>query len=241
MSRYYNNIEILKDHYNIDGKNYTRVSEVLSVINKPYLNTWRINKGKKKSAKIVKEAQDIGKEIHKAIECLIKNEVYKFPDDPYQEGIIKDAVKDYKKWAKENRFQPLESEIIVYSNQYKYGGKADIVGLIDNSLVIPDIKTGNRIYPEHKIQLGAYAHAYWELTGNEIEKLFILKLSKKKEYESKFIEIEETPAELFHTFLYALYLWRFVNGKKWEHNDLIEDEITNVDLWKQREAWGTTE
>lgn len=197
--------------YTINGKEYPSVTTILSVISKPGLTNWKVKLGKEESEKISGEAADIGSSVHKAIECYNKGKAFPMPADKEQQQIIRRAVRDYKKWVRETRFQPLESELVVYSNQYQYAGTLDCVGSIGNSLAVCDYKTSKGIWPEHKLQLAAYGHAYWEMTGELPYKLWILRFSKVTNQKSQFKEIAESPHDLFAIFLDALGLWRYLN------------------------------
>lgn len=237
MSRYYKNIKIFSDHYNIDGRDYTRVSEVLNIINKPYLNTWRVSKGKKESDRISKEAIDIGNQVHKALEQSIKiklKQPFKLVEifTPEADKIVNKALKDYKKWQRKTGFKPLQTELTVHSDCYNYAGTLDCVGTINDEIAIIDWKTSKRINKEHYLQVAAYADAYCEMTGKFPTHLYILRFTKTKK--SKFEPIKLTEGErikCFDLFENALNLWHYFNNNI-KHND-TEDR---VDKWKSREG-----
>ena len=199
-------------YYTIGGVKYPSVTTILSVINKPYLTNWKVKLGKEESEKISGEAADIGLYVHKAIECYNKGKAFPMPEDKEQQQIIRRAVRDYRKWLRQTGFEPLKSELIVYSEQYKYAGTLDCVGFTGDSILICDYKTSKAIWPENKLQLSAYWRAYWEMTGELPDKLWILRFSKVTGRKSEFYEIEESPYDLFAVFLNALSLWKYLNG-----------------------------
>jgi hypothetical protein len=54
----------------------------------------------------------------------------------------------------------LAAEQTVYSRRYGYAGTFDLLATLpDHGLVLVDVKTGNRVYPEACLQLAAYAAA----------------------------------------------------------------------------------
>lgn len=227
-------------YYNINGIEYPSVTTILSVIGKPGLMEWKAKLGKEEADKITKESASLGSKVHQMIEIIILHQLG-FLGSPVPElnkkekEIVQNAMNEYLKWQKRVHFEPLKSELTVHSKRYRYAGTLDCVGLIGNTLAIVDWKTSKRIYKDHYLQLVAYWHAYWEMTGDLAERLYIIRFSKDKKDKSEFYEILESPYELFYIFLNALRLWQYLN------DELKPDEITNVNHWKQRQAWGTTE
>src|SRR4029453_3802172 len=54
----------------------------------------------------------------------------------------------------------LAAEQTVYSRRYGYAGTFDLLATLPgHGLVLVDVKTGNRVYPEVCLQLAAYAPA----------------------------------------------------------------------------------
>lgn len=228
MSRYYNNIEIFKDHYNIDGKDYTRVSEVLDIINKPYLNIWRVNKGKKESDRIMKEAQDIGKQVHKVLEYVIKGKAV--PKELLND-ITKRAIEEFILWCRANGFKPTAGELTVYSDECGYAGTMDCKGTMGNGIAILDFKTG-KLRKEAYLQICAYADAYCEMTREFPTQLYIMRFAKTKKGKFEVIKLTERERiECFGLFENALNLWHYFNDNI-KHND-TEDR---VDKWRSREG-----
>lgn len=227
-------------YYNINGKEYPSVTTILSVISKPGLTSWKVKLGKEESEKVSKEAAGIGSQVHKALEYVIKGKAV--PRDLLSKP-VKKAIVYFTEWCRRVVFEPQGSEMTVYSDKYGFAGTLDLPGLMGDSLAIIDFKTSGRIYKEVWLQLAAYWLAYTEMTGNEPKRLIVMRFNKKEKGKSEVKEISDINMikEYADLFLNALALWRFVNGKKWEHNDLKEDEITNVNHWKQHQAWGITE
>ena len=65
------------------------------------------------------------------------------------------------------------------------------------------------LYLENLLQVSAYANAYSELTGKEINSAGVLRVEKRKTgYEYK--QVDDI-SKHFITFRAVLWLWRFIN------------------------------
>jgi hypothetical protein len=107
------------------------------------------------------KSADRGTRAHEVIESLLADAEPLHDDDlsPYIEG--------FKAWR--TRFKPeiVATETVVYSDQYGYAGRADVVFRLDGVLYVGDWKTGKGLYPDMAIQASAYAKAIAEMTGEE--------------------------------------------------------------------------
>jgi hypothetical protein len=52
-----------------------------------------------------------------------------------------------------------ENEVTLWSRRYGYAGTADWIARMDGRLILGDVKTGKRVYPEVGLQLSALEHA----------------------------------------------------------------------------------
>lgn len=97
---------------------------------------------------------EIGDIVHKLIECWTTGEP--FPEYPkeierYADNFINFMV------AKRPLF--VESEVTLFSRCHGYAGSADFIARIGKKLVLGDVKTGFRLYPEVGLQTSALANA----------------------------------------------------------------------------------
>lgn len=188
------------------GKLLPSVTTILSILDKPALIQWSANvsteflfdeikkrqvagnfdlKSKKaqellKEAKrsryaISKQATDIGTSVHNAIEDYINTG----KKATLTNEKAKLSFSSFFKWADENKFKPLETEVFVWSDKMNCAGTFDCVGNIHGVKFLIDFKTSKGFYePSMPLQLSAYAKAYEERTKNKIEGIGILRLDK---------------------------------------------------------------
>lgn len=101
------------------------------------------------------KAADLGTYVHDQIEARILGQTPAAPPDEValRVGYFDDFCRDY---------QPVfeASEATVYSRDAKYAGTLDSIAMIGGERFIIDVKTTKSgVYPEHALQLAAYAHA----------------------------------------------------------------------------------
>jgi hypothetical protein len=79
----------------------------------------------------------------------------------------------------------LESEIHLFSDEYKFAGTCDLVVEIKGEKWLLDIKTSNSLHTSHELQLAAYAQAWNELYEEKIDRVGIIWLKSTKHKEDK--------------------------------------------------------
>ena len=183
--------------YEIDGKKYVSVTTVLGILSKPFLLPWAVNQTiqyivdagvsleelKKKGSQVYQEAKnyhslvkteaaDKGSRCHAAIEQYLKDGTLIFEPD------IAQAIGAFMLWQKEHKFKILKSEHTVFSKK-GYAGTLDILCELDGKTTLCDLKTSNKIWPEHYLQISAYAKACEQNTCLKIEQCGILRLGKE--------------------------------------------------------------
>lgn len=215
--------------YNINGKEYVRVSTVLNIIAKPYLTAWKVKLGKEESDKISKEATDIGKQVHEALGYVVKGKtIPKYLRNP----ITLRAQRDFKKWQRKTGYKSQGTEVRVHSEFYGYAGSEDDWGTIKNEVVIIDWKTSKRINKEHYLQISAYRNAHWETFNIIPTQLYIFRFAKTPKGKSDFVFISDSDAvKYFDLFVEALDIWRYMNDEL-QPNNIDEAKY----LWEQREG-----
>ena len=72
------------------------------------------------------------------------------------------GYENYLEWQENNNIRIIEQEMELVSEQYKFGGCPDAIGIDSKDrLCLLDWKTSNGVYPDYLIQLAAYRHL-WE-------------------------------------------------------------------------------
>lgn len=212
-----------KSHiYKIWKKRLPSVTTVTGVINKPFLLQWAVNcmrdyllgLGSITTQDIIDwsnqhrikkdDAADVGTQIHNWIENDI---VWEFQDMPEDDRVVK-WVLAYLDWKKDQKI--LESERLVYSKQYQYVWRFDLLAEIDWKIVLIDFKTSNNVYPEYYIQMAGYVIALEEETGIKVDNTMILHIDKIewvcKEYVRNGGEIEQDKKAFIASLLLKQYL-----------------------------------
>lgn len=235
----------------------TGVTTFLNVINKPYLIPWAVNKtidhikdnmealqsgdhmavndilyGAKKAADRERDlAAEIGSAIHKWVEDYINKNPIEMPEDPR----VLQGTLAFLEWVDKTKVEFVASEKIVYSKTHDYVGTLDIEAKIKGKRYLIDVKTGNAIYPEARLQTAAYMAADIEETDNDYEGRWILRISKETEeeyiarmekkgksdypeyqvFEAVYLDEDKDSFESdFSTFLSAVHLHRWQKSAK---------------------------
>ncbi len=166
-----------RKQYIVNGVTYPSVTEVLGDQPKPWLDKWRQKWGKRAEQKTI-AAVNIGIAFHKLAESRALCEPIELPSN----FRLLHMLVNFDKWLKKTQFLARETELHVASDLYKYHGTFDAVGYMNKGIVICDWKTSSGIYPDMKLQLAAYAQAYFEQTNVKITRGIIVQVSKDKPY-----------------------------------------------------------
>jgi hypothetical protein len=71
------------------------------------------------------------------------------------------AFQTYLKWADGNKITIRHTEVSLVSEEHKFGGRLDAIGVLGNELIMLDWKTSNAVYPDYILQLAGYK-ILWE-------------------------------------------------------------------------------
>ena len=213
-----------------EGCAYPSVTTILAVIAKPMLLVWMQKNGVDK-AKVLYDAveasmgcffyplrkeleeklpegfwkcgQDLSSEaakrgtaVHDAIENWAKTGEFVYAPE------FENSMSKFKEFVAGHDIEIIESEIALASNQYRFAGRTDIIAKIDGKLAVIDIKTSSGFYAEMGLQLSAYKQAYFEMTGQAAEELWIVRVDNK----TGVLETKKYEDSL-PVFLHALGLW----------------------------------
>lgn len=151
--------------YKVDGKRVPSVTTVLSRFKDAgglIHWAWSLGAEGKDYRQERDKAATVGTACHSLVEADIRGtepDTAQFPDEVMEKA--HQAFANYERWRDQTHLKPIEAEVSLVSERYRYGGTFDAV-LIDGELSLADWKTSNRPYPEHLIQLAAYGNLWHE-------------------------------------------------------------------------------
>lgn len=192
----------------IDGVEYPSVTEIIGIVNKPFLARWRGKIGNAKADQISRESADIGKQVHACIEKFLKGEMVTFCG---ADEHVKPPFVAWFDWWRASKYTCRAQEIKVISKKYKYGGTFDAViqDEIGHTLLV-DWKISNNDDRIRFLQLAGYAQAYFEETKVKIANGLIVRMDKKGK-----VHIKEVKNlwKYVPIFLACRKVWDFTNQK----------------------------
>ncbi|HOM27377.1 MAG TPA: hypothetical protein PKV21_07720 [bacterium] len=162
------------------------------------------------------QAAMIGEYVHSWIEKYIKAKINntELPKLPVNEKII-NSVKAFLKWESENKVEWIDSEKKILSLKYKYAGTLDAEAIVNGELSIIDFKTSNGIWDEYLLQVSAYLKAREEETKQDYKNVYIIRIGKDGELETKKVNDKELK-DCFKAFLGCLEVYKWKMKRKGE-------------------------
>lgn len=201
-----------KDHVDKSGNILPSVTQVLDIVNKPYLCLWYGKLGIKKATALKEAAGLYGRNVHAGIEAHITNTPVQLELSPIEKTSIESALE----WVETSSFQPIKVEFSYTSDNLGFGGTCDAIGYFkpdSEHLYVIDWKTSNNMGSTYGMQLAAYAMLFQESSKYE-EPMSggILHISKKR----KGVEFHEFPdlSGYKKAFLAALKLYNHVRAEE---------------------------
>jgi hypothetical protein len=166
-----------------DGTIVPGVTTVLGVLNKPALVTWANDLGLKGIN--VRGYVDALAQIGSLAHALIEHDLGAPEPDLSlwsAEHIDKaeNCLLKWYEWRKHHEIQPILIEAPLVSEVHRFGGTLDCLAAIDGVLTILDIKTAQRIYPEHLHQVAAYT-ILAEEHGHAVEAVRVLQVGRTED------------------------------------------------------------
>lgn len=158
-----------------EGNRYPSVTTVLSILESPELDEWRLKVGPEEAARIGRIAADSGTKLHEACENYLLGR-------PTKWTMFDLNAKDMYKLCLPvlERIDAIHAiECRLYSDKLKVAGSVDLIGMLDGDLCIMDWKSSKRYkskedIPNYFMQCAAYAYMFWERTGIVVKKIKIL-------------------------------------------------------------------
>ena len=187
-----------KPTYDCEGKEYPRVSLILSILDKGYgLKIWGKKTRKQKLANdyymllekgrpidiellcdaaeeqpdiVMRSRGNTGTAIHDALEAKLDP---KKDDTPFRDKFAT-LYENCDKWIADNKLEPIHTEKRLCSHIHQYGGTVDLIASQEydgeKQIALIDFKTGSGVYDTSTLQLAAYAGAYMEGHGDDASK-----------------------------------------------------------------------
>lgn len=216
------------------------VTNVLGVISKEALTTWKVNQAImatlkhkpadgeaddtycKRIASISQEqvfqAADLGKAIHAGIEDWINEG--KLPED----DAIRASVEPVVDWIKKVGITVKASEKILVDLKHGYAGTADLLftyadgkgcGVIDFKTRKSEAGKKMQAWNTEPLQLAAYAHTAW--TEARLDDCLMANILISTTEPGRFEVVKHSePEKHFRAFKNALGMWSYLKGYEWE-------------------------
>lgn len=168
------------------------------------------------------EAASIGDIVHQfahdyAIAMIKQTSAPEIPEDAQDE--VLNGINAFLNWVTEHKVEFLEAEVLLYSKQYDYVGKTDIVAKVDGVKGIFDYKTAKGIYDEMRFQLSGYKQSYEEERKEKLPLHGLLHFDKITGEFTPYMYGEDDFIEDFKAFLGCLAVKKRIKelgkGKKW--------------------------
>ena len=199
------------NHYMIHGRKYYRVTNILNVISKPQLETWKRIKGYRKSQEIMRARGDFGTLFHKLAELLVNGidvDMTGYSDE------MCEGVKLFSNWLIDSNVVLEQSEQVLRSKVFGYAGTTDVVCMRDGKRFIGDWKTSKYIYDSYWLQLAAYTNAFIETYDACIDGAFIVRCRDGViEEQVRTLDELKDDFEIFSAVL-RVYDWQISSGGK---------------------------
>lgn len=154
-----------------DGEDKPSVTQIVNVLDKPYLYRWYGMNGWAACEKMKEEKREQGIAFHESVEAALK---FKFGFEK-QEPTWDESVEVVLRWADVAKFRPIDFERHVISAKHDYNGTFDCAGMIDPSLVIVDWKRTSHVALTYVLQMVGYAQAYFEETGEWFDEARVIR------------------------------------------------------------------
>lgn len=189
------------------GNRYASSTTILGATNPEkyaILENWRKRVGRDVAKYITDESAIIGTELHRMVECHIKNV---FLD--ISPRLISQAHFTNLKQYVNKIGDYYGNEICLWDDDLRIAGTADCIAYYDGKLSIIDYKTKRRPQKEeylfdHYLQLTSYAYMFQKRQGIKVEQVVLLISNEQNSRQ----EFKRDPRDFFQEFLKRLTLYR---------------------------------
>jgi hypothetical protein len=170
-------------YYLRNGEYYPSITYILQYYPKgKYFEDWLKQVGNNADY-IVRKAAEDGTQVHNLCESYLNNEELNFlslsGDPKYDVNIWQMFLRFVEFWE---TFNPIliETEVLLFSDEWKVAGTCDLVVEIEGKRWILDIKTSNHLHTTYDFQTAVYGKCYEECFGKKIDHRGILWLKSSK-------------------------------------------------------------
>ena len=145
-----------------DGKRVPGVTTILSRFKESgglIHWAWQLGSEGKDYRKVRDEAADAGHIAHAWIDDTIHGRsLTEYPDaDPLTVDKAFESLSAFKEWSSQVGLQIVDTERPLVSEVHRFGGTYDAIGVLAGKApILLDWKSGNRVYPDHIVQVAAY-------------------------------------------------------------------------------------
>lgn len=170
-------------YYRRNGEYYPSITYVLSYYPKGKIYENWLKQVGFASDYIVKKAGEEGTQTHELIEKYLEGEELSFlspnGNPLYHPDVWRMFLKFVEFWE---TYKPtlIETEVHLFSDEYKVAGTCDLVCEIDGELWIIDFKTSNNLQTTYDLQTAIYGKCYEECFGKTPDRFGILWLKSSK-------------------------------------------------------------
>ena len=151
-----------EDHYYISGKQYPRMTRVLSVIAKPEFYRWYANNGYQHCQHIMNTRAAFGTRVHKEIQNYLEGKPVWVDNEEMRQSLLA-----FGNWSKKHQLVPLSLEETLHCDDLRIAGTADYVGLFTSTRTKPwgkkkkvrillDWKTSKSVFKNYHLQVAGY-------------------------------------------------------------------------------------
>lgn len=160
----------------INGKvvSWPSVSEVIGLLDKPFLARWRGKIGNEAADKIAKESAAVGTEVHQLIEEVLK---YGTASSCGSSERVQKCFKAWFDWWNSQTYIPNAMEVKVISKKKKFHGTFDALLESNDISIVVDWKISKSDDHFRYLQLAGYAYAYYEMTKVKINEGLIVRIN----------------------------------------------------------------
>lgn len=200
------------------GQIVAGITTIIGILAKPALITWANRLGLQgvDVNKFVDDKADIGTLAHTIIEDHLLGRQTDFSDyTPKQKDQAENSVLSFFEWQKNHKIEILFAERPLVSEVFRYGGTADIYGLVDGTDEMIELKTGSGIWPEHYIQAAANVNLLVE-NGFDVKRARILNIPRSEDetFAEAIVPNLDKNFELFKCCLRIYQLRKELKGDK---------------------------
>lgn len=178
----------------------------------PWLEKWKQRVGEEEAKRVSKKATDRGNLVHNYLEKYLADEdiSHKLINESLD---VRQMVQGLINDLKDNLDELWASELVIYSNKYKYAGRLDVVGVYNGKPAIIDFKTSKskkyiKNIKDYFIQSTGYAQGHNELFNTTINDIIILNAVETG-------EIQKFKGKAVHYLPDLVYRVNNYKGLKW--------------------------